>query len=239
MTEPNVHRVGLTDLTVHFDRIRKEQGEEAYDKARMDFAVAMVQKNQGDEFVSKLFPDMDLDAVRVEAEKRKTTAEAPGVPQGGNPQEMILNAMRQQIPNLKTQAQFNIFMSAFDALRHTLNMAFGLDKEGYDKGREVLLRVLDSAFTISGVVDKLKDSPEAATSKAAEEFKNPPREFQEYDVQKSLLAEVATKMTVAELTKWYDSNRARMDCIVSQSLRNELFDTVRHKKAELMEKESS
>jgi hypothetical protein len=233
MSDPNaVQKVAMTDLVSHFEKIRNTQGEEAYQKARMDFAVAMILKPRGDQFVQGAFPDLDLEAVKVEAEKRKGTNPAPG-PAGQNPQEMMLNAMRQQIPNLKTQAQFNIFMSAFDALRHTLNLAFGRDLAGFEKGKEALNKALASAYTISEIIEKLQDSPEAATSKAAEEFKNPPREFQEYDVQKSLLAELSTKTTVDDLTRWYEANRARIDCVVSQTLRNELFDAIRNKKHEL------
>lgn len=219
MTE--VHRVPMTDLISHFEKIRSEQGEEAYQKARKNFALGMVLKPQGDEFLKQAFPDMDIEGIRAEAQKSQTQAPS------GNPQEMMLNAMRQQIPNLKTQAQFNLFMKSFDTLRHTLNAAFGLDKEGYEKGKEVLDLALNSAFQISEVVQKLQETPEAATSKAADEFKQPPREFQEYDVQKGLLVELEALTSAEELQRWYDSNRARIDCVVSASLRNELFDTIR------------
>lgn len=218
MTE--VHKIPMTDLVSHFDKIRSEQGEEAYQKARKNFAMGMILKPRGDEFLKSAFPDMDIEALRVEAEKSQQD-------QARNPQEMMLDAMRQQIPNLKTQAQFNLFMKSFDALRHTLNAAFGLDKEGYEKGKEALNMVLNAALQISEVVQKLQETPEAATSKAAEEFKQPPREFQEYDVQKGLLIELEALTSAEGLQRWYDSNRARIDCVVSASLRNELFDTIR------------
>lgn len=221
MTE--VHRVPMTDLVAHFDKIRSEQGEEAYQKARKNFAMGMILKPRGDEFLKSAFPDMDIEALRAEAEKFQTQQQE----QARNPQEMMLDAMRQQIPNLKTQAQFNLFMKSFDALRHTLNAAFGLDKEGYEKGKEALNMALDMALQISEVVQKLQETPEAATSKAAEEFKQPPREFQEYDVQKGLLIELEALTSAEELQRWYDGNRARIDCVVSASLRNELFDTIR------------
>jgi hypothetical protein len=214
----------MTDLISHFDKIRSEQGEEAYQKARKNFAMGMILKPQGDEFIKQAFPDMGIEAIRADAEKSQPSM---GSDQAIDPQEMMLTAMRQQIPNLKTQAQFNLFMKSFDALRHTLNSAFGLDKEGYEKGKEALNMALDMALKISEVVQKLQETPEAATSKAAEEFKQPPREFQEYDVQKGLLIELETLTSAEELQRWYDNNRARIDCVVSASLRNELFDTIR------------
>jgi hypothetical protein len=214
----------MTDLVSHFEKIRSEQGEEAYQKARRNFALGMILKPRGDEFVKQAFPDMDLEAIRAEAEQAQPQP-PPAVSQ--NPQEAMLQAMRQQIPNLKTQAQFNLFMKAFDALRHTLNSAYGLDKEGYEKGKHALDLALGSALQMSEVVQKLQDDPEAATSKAAEEFKQPPREFQEYDVQQSLLTELGRLNSGEELQRWYDSNRARIDCVVSATLRNELFDAIR------------
>jgi len=225
MTE--VHRVPMTDLVSHFEKIRSDQGEEAYQKARKNFALGMILKPQGEEFIKQAFPDMDIEVIRAEAQKSQPPAPS------GNPQEMMLNAMRQQIPNLKSQAQFNLFMKSFDALRHTLNAAFGLDKEGYEKGKEGLDMVLDAALQISEVVQKLQDTPEAATSEAAEEFKQPPREFQEYDVQKGLLIELEALTSAEALQRWYDSNRARIGCVVSASLRNELFDTIRKIKHKL------
>ena len=224
--QPGVHKVPMTDLVSHFEKIRSEQGEEAYEKARRNFALGMVLKPRGDEFVKTAFPDLDIEALKAEAQKS-----VPLPPPGAvNPQEAMLQAMRQQIPNLKTQVQFNLFMKAFDALRHTLNSAFGLDKEGYEKGKQVLDLALGSALKMSEVVQKLQDMPEAATSKAAEEFKQPPREFLEYDVQKALLTELERLGSGEELQRWYDSNRARIDCVVSATIRNELFDAIREAK---------
>lgn len=228
MTDSNVHKVGMTDLMSHFEKIRKEQGEEAYQKARKDFAVAMVMKDRGEEYVKNAFPDLNIEALREEARTK-----FPQPPGGGTPEEAVLHAMRQQIPNMKTQAQFNIFMASFDAMRHTLNAAFGTDKTGFEKGKEAVIKALNSAFTISEVVEKLKENPEAATSKVAAEFKDPPKEFAEYDVQRGLLAEVPGLETLAELNRWYEKNKPQIDRVVSQTLRNELFDAIRAKKAAL------
>lgn len=227
MTEPT--KIPAADLLAHFEKIRMEQGEEAYQAAKNRFAMGMILKDRGDEYLKNLFPDMDLDQVRAEAQK----AQAAG-PQL-NAHEAMLNAFRGQVPNLKTQAQFTLFMRSFDALRMTMNAAFGLDKDTYEQGKKALGMVVDSAFKLSEVVQTLSENPEAATSKAAEEFKSPPKEFHEYDIQKSLLTELAMLKNGEELQRWYDNNRTRMDGVVSQSLRNELFDAIRVKKKELEE----
>jgi len=236
MSDPTGPQIKLSDLVAHFEKIKAQQGEEAYQKARLSFALSMVLKPRGAAFVAQAFPDMDIEALRLEAQKLPPHVQAPA---GQNPQDVMLNAMRQQIPNLKTQAQFNVFMASFDALRHTLNSAFGQDRPAFEKAKGVLNQALDAAFQISSIVEQLRTTPEAATSAAAAEFKNPPREFEEYDVQKSLLVELGTKLTVADLQNWYDSNRARIDTVVSQTLRNELFDAIRNRKHELAQGETS
>ena len=224
-------KVPLHDLVTHFEKIRSEQGEEAYLKARSNFARVMILKPRGDEFLKSAFPDLDLEAVRAEVAKQVPAAPSV-VP---NPQEAMLQAIRAQIPNLKTQAQFNLFMKTFDALRLTLNAAFGLDESAFNEGKKALDLALNSALAISKVVDQLQEMPEAATSLAAEEFKQPPREFQEYDVHKSLVTELGMISNSAELHRWYDKNRSRIDQVVSQSLRDDLFDKIRSIKKTLGE----
>lgn len=228
MTDSNIHKIGQTDLLLHFQKIRQEQGEAAYEKARHDFAVAMVMKEHGEEYVKNLWPDLDIEALKEEAKTR-----FPQPPGGSSPEEAVLNAMRQQIPNLRTQAQFNVFMTSFDALRHTLNSAFGRDRTGFEKGTAALVKALDSAFTISEVVEKLRENPDAALSAAASEFKDPPKEFGEYDLQRGLLAELSNLGSLGALNQWYEASKPKIDRIVSQTLRNELFDAIRQKKAGL------
>jgi len=226
------HKVPSEDLRTHFEKIRENQGEEAYATARRTFALGMILKDQGETFLKNLWPDLDLAPIREEAEKKAAAAPPPP---SMNPHEVMLNAIRGQIPNMKTQAQFTLFMRAFDAFRLTLNAAFGLDKDTYDKGKQALLMVVETAFSMSEVVEKLAENPEAATSASAEEFKTPPKEFHEYDTQKSLLVELGMLKTSEELQRWYDNNRTRMDGVVSSTLRNELFDAIREKKKALSE----
>jgi hypothetical protein len=222
--------ISAEELQKHFERIRSEQGEETYQKARRNFALGMILKDRGEEFLRHLFPDMDFAEIRAAAEKNLEAFKSTGPNPFSNPQEAVLNAVRGQVPNLKTQAQFTLFMQAFEALRVALNSAFGLDHQGFNQSRAALNLLLDASLSVTEVGEKLAEIPEAATSAAAEALKQPPKEFGEQDLQTSLLAELEMLKNAEELQKWYDNNRSRIDGVVSQPLRNGLFDAIRAKR---------
>ena len=219
------HELSATKLREHLEAIRKSHGEEAYEKAKIDFAVALIAKPNGDLFLKNAFPDLDLGAVRAQAEAR---SQAQAVPT--DPTRVMVDVMRQQIPNLKTQAQLNAFMTTFEALRHTMNAAFGRSKAEFDQYREVLDKALDAAWSISGIVETLSENPEAATSADAKQFKDPPLEFMEFDAQRALLSELADIRDLPALNHWYKSNGERINSVVSPDLRNPLLDAIRTKK---------
>jgi len=89
-------------LLAQLEQIRKQHGDEAYEQARRGFAKSVILKNNGDKFVSNAFPDMDLDELRREAEAEQTVAT-------GTPEQTMLAMLRQQVPNIKNQIQFNTF----------------------------------------------------------------------------------------------------------------------------------
>jgi hypothetical protein len=221
--EPDVHRVPMSDLVTHFEKIRSEQGEEAYQKARRNFALGMILKPRGDLFLKNAFPDLDLDALREEAEKSQ-----PVPPPQVNPQEVMLNFMRQQVPNLKTQVQFDLFMQCFDAMRKAMNAAFGLDKTSYEQFKGALDMLMATGLKVTEAVEQLKENPEASTN---EDFKQAPKQFQEQDVQTALMTELSLIQSGDELQQWYAANKDRIHGqVVSPVLRNQLLDSIRAKR---------
>jgi hypothetical protein len=223
--EPEVHRVQMGDLVTHFEKIRSEQGEEAYQRAVKNFALGMILKPRGDLFLKGAFPDLDLDAIRAEAEKSKVAS--PAQPPE-NPQQVMLNYMKQQVPNLKTQVQFDLFMQCFDALRKAMNAAYGLDKPSYEQFKGALDLLMGSGLKVSQAVEQLKENPEASSN---EDFKQAPKQFQEQDVQTALLQELGALKSGDELNEWYTANKDRIHGqVVSPVLRNALLDSIRAKR---------
>jgi hypothetical protein len=221
--EPEVHRVPMSDLVTHFLKIRNEQGEEAYQRAVKNFALGMILKPRGDLFLKSAFPDLDLDALREEAEKSQPAPQPPV-----NPQEVMLNYMKQQVPNLKTQVQFDLFMQCFDAMRKAMNAAYGLDKASYEQFKGALDMLMATGLKVTEAVEQLKENPEASTN---EDFKQAPKQFQEQDVQTALMTELSLIQSGDELQQWYAANKDRIHGqVVSPVLRNQLLDSIRAKR---------
>lgn len=216
-------------LTEQLERIRSQLGDEAYEQARRGFAKSVILKDNGDKFIANAFPDMDIDELRKEAEADQAVNPASS----GTPEQVMMEMLRKQVPNIRTQAQFNTFMACFDALRTCLNAYFGRNPETAERAREALNKALDMAAKMPEMEDQLAQMPDDAKSDAAKAFTTEPKEFHEYDKQRKLLVELGNIGTRAALDEWYATNRQTMDDIIDQRMRNELFDAIRDKRKEL------
>jgi len=220
-------QVSIEALLAHLEQIRSKQGEEAFQQARRGFALSVILKPNGETFVLKAFPDLDIAELRKEAETSQTAA------QQASPEEQMMGMIQQQCPNIKTQAQLNLFMGCFDALRTTLNNYFGRNPEGAKKTREALNKTLDMAAKLPEMEDQLADMPDDFKSEEAKAFTAPPKEFHEHDNQRAMLIKIAGFTDLGELDRWYTDHRQEIDDVTDQRLRNELFDSIRAKRKEL------
>lgn len=218
----------------HLKNVRDKLGEEHYRKEVRRLAKAGIRMGGQHEIfwrnLTKDFEWLDLDQLLAEPDD---FGAIPGMPSGADPSTFLLQAMRQYMPGLKTQAQFNTFREAFDALRLTLNFIFEDNAAKALEARKALDLSLEAAAQATLISNHLRDVPEAATSKAAAEFKNPPSQVYEFDIQKILLTELAHTKSPDELAAWYLRTKEQRDQVVSQTLRNVLMDEIRRKKLEL------
>lgn len=146
---------------------------------------------------------------------------------------MMAEALRAQMPSLKTQAQFTAFMISFDTFRHLMDAIFSGDKQREEKAREAFDKSLEAAKSVTDLGNKFQEVPPEHRSKASEAFTAPPAEFHEYDVQKKLLLELEGLNTLEALNDWYQKTRGERDRVVSQPLRNALIDSIRSKRLAL------
>jgi hypothetical protein len=153
--------------------------------------------------------------------------------------ELFFKGLQQQFPALKSQAQFNAFQASFEAFRGVLNAIFSSSPLAEQEALEALGKAFDVAKQATKITNQLEEVPEAATSRAAEEFKQPPAEFGEYDEQRKLMTELAHIENLKDLTDWYKTNRARIDRVRSPSLRNLLLDAIRERKVVFGKQEES
>jgi hypothetical protein len=210
-------------LVAKLQAIREKYGEDAFNAAARDAAKQFTAEGgEAAEFAKEAFKDVP------------GAFEGPSEPEpeqgSSNP---LIEMIRQQMPGIKTQAQFDAFMSGFDGLRIAMNGVFlGNDKEVAD-GRAMIERAFEVAMRVTTVVDKLRDVPEAATSEEAEQFKQAPREFIEEGVCRDLLGELEVISKRDVLSTWYTASRKRIELVKTPKLRNELFDAIRAKRKEL------
>lgn len=147
--------------------------------------------------------------------------------------QILAEAIKRTMPSCKTQAQFTTFRAAFEAFRATMDAIFLEDPDRVTKTREILDLAFQAAEQATVISRQLHDVPEAATSAGSEEFKSPPAEFSEFDVQQRLLAELEGFVELADLQQWYTNSKDRRESIRTQTLRNVLYDTIRSKKKKL------
>ena len=179
--------------------------------------------------------DWDSLVAEAETEPKAEPSVSPNVdPSSPDMNQQMMEAMRQKLPGLKTQAQLNAFFGAFEALQMTLNAIFeGADAAQVEVGQKALNLALEVAVQATGISQQLEEMPEAATSEAAEEFKTPASDFNEYDKQRQLMLELEGIGSVADLNSWYESTAEARNGIKSQGLRNPLLDAIRKKKLSL------
>lgn len=229
----------INELYRRFAKIREEQGDEAFESAVRDYAEKAIESGEfpglPEEMVTEFRTDQAAYKEAVAKKRAASDAQAENL-KNTAPTEVdaaTLNLIQQSLPGLKSQAQFNAFMASFDAFKGLMNALFTQNTIAEAEYRKALDTSFEAVKKMTDLTVKLSDVPEAAESKLAEEFKTAPRQFGEYDVQKELFAELEAITELDELTRWWASNRQRIDQVVSASLRNPLIDAVRTKKATL------
>jgi len=231
------------EMLQSFHKIREEQGEAAFESAVKDFATKAIEN--GEDFLPGMTNAAMQDFAKKQAEyneaaaKRKAEqdAQAEKIRQAKKSDVEVdrgfIEMIQASMPAIKSQAQFNAFLASFEALRGVMNAIFARDTQNEKAYTEALLKSLQAAKQTTELTEKLQDVPDAAESKLADEFKKPPRQFGEYDIQRALMTELAQIDSLDNLTRWWAENRGRIDEVVSPSLRNPLIDAVREKKSKL------
>lgn len=226
----NPMQLNLDQVVSHLQKVRADHGDEHYHAALKGLFRDLISKDGGSQYIALLLEklgetDFDLDGLKSEllGAERKGVASKPTE----TPLSVIEQAIRQGMPHCKTKAHFDLVIQASEALRVYLDAAFALDGTTASKAREGLTKLLDLAPQLAEVAQKLEDHPEATTNR---DFIDPPPEASEVSRQQALLAELAPITERSVLDHWYSLSKERMNGVVSQRLRDELFDAIRAKK---------
>lgn len=221
-----------TTVEQHLQHIQVTQGEEAMRLEIRRLAIAGIRTSPKHEAYWKNLVERYEGIDWAELHQEAMSA-MPGPTATTAPDQMIANLLRNQMPGIKTQAQYDAVLGALDAVRLVANALLERDRFKEAEGRRAMELAFHAIDKATELTLKLEDSPEAATSAAAEAFKTAPAEFRELEDQRRQLAELDALTTTDELTQWYAATKPRRDLIVTQSLRNQLMDAIRTKKAAL------
>lgn len=140
-----------------------------------------------------------------------------------------ITQLLRKIPGLNSQAQYDAAHAAMEVVCLELGLILGRVND--HKSRNDLVTALDLVEKATDLYLKLSEVPEAATSPAAEAYKQPPAQLTEEGVVDSLLSSLLEFQDKASLMAWYQSPEVKSAIagVVSQSLRNRLLDTIRLK----------
>lgn len=225
--------INIEALISQLRQVREDKGETAFQEAIQNVAEQIIHQPEGEAFLKAAIPGINVEELKA----RMTSKQSAGT--GSSPDESMRKMLAMQVPNMKTQAQFNAFMVCFDALRATLNADFGGQTASAEMAREILGKALDMAKQVTEAVERLNEMPDEAKSEAAKEFTQPAKELHEYDTCKRLVGELEGLQSSADLKKWWADNRQTIDEVVSTEPRNELMDAVRARRNALADREAN
>lgn len=137
------------------------------------------------------------------------------------------------MPELKTQVQFTAFMAGFDAFRLLSNSIFESNSAGEEQARGAFEKALEAMRVATRISKQLQEIPAEERSPSANQFVEAPLQFGEYDIQKKLMLELELLASTDDLNQWYQRTKDEREKVISQSLRNVLFDAIRCKKDDL------
>lgn len=205
------------ELLQLLERIRTEQGEPAYQNARKAFVLKQIGRPGAEETLREWFPDLDIDALKSQA----TSAAPP------------LHTLQGLMPGVRTEAQARLTVACFEALKAYLEANFTRNMVAIHMAKDALDKALSVVANLLYVEDGVQEIPVEQRSSVAQSFMDPPKGHREQEVLDALLDQLSKITTNSELQDWYQGTSADRNKIVTPSLRNQLFDTIRAKRRNL------
>jgi hypothetical protein len=217
-------------VVAHLRKVQTEHGDESFHTSLKGLFRGLIGKPGGEQYIERLLEEFGVTTIDLGTLKAEAKSTVAAVTSNVPPQpslDVVRHAIEQEMPNCKTQAQFDLVIEAWGALRIHLNSVYGFDQETANKALDGLHQLLSLAPKITALQERLQSSPEATTNR---DYVDEPKQLTEHHKQQTLLAELRDISDWTKLQAWYDNTKSIRDSIVNQALRNELLDAVREKK---------
>ncbi len=231
--------VKVDDLANHLKKLKTEQGDEAYQQALQGFVKNLLAQGETGPFIVELLKsleeELDLESLTTEADeikKQRSSAQEAAQKMADSPDinQTMIEAMKKQMPNLKTQAQFDNAVRLFEVLQIYINAALGQDDEETARARDTLDQGLDLTAQLAVMAEQAAASPEVTSNP---DFTEPPKQFTEQDSCEQFHKDLGAINSSEKLQQWYAANKTAFDRVTSKKLRDKLFDSIRAKKRNL------
>jgi hypothetical protein len=223
----------LVSIEKYLEHFRETEGEDAWKTEVLRLAEQGIKQGPRHEIfwkeLTKNYGWLDWEALKRSAKEKKDLEPPPT-----EPEQILTNLIRKQMPGIKTQGQYDAVVGVMDALRLVLNAILESSKIREGEASKALEMALEATRKATELTNKLEEVPEAATSKISESFKNAPLQFEEFSIHKKLLQELESIDSMESLNFWYAETKEERDRIVTQGLRNTLIDNIRSKKNQLL-----
>lgn len=159
--------------------------------------------------------------------------------------ESLVEHLKAHVPNLKTEAQFDMALAAFELLQVIVSKSCDpLEALAYQEGingppvanlRGRLQKLLETLGKTNEMAEKIQEIPPEERSKTQKAYVSPPFTFLESDVAAELVAALSKMSTEEDIKQWYAANKAVIDSL-KVNARNKVFDAIRARNIELKSK---
>ena len=225
--------LNFDQVVAHLRKLKEQHGDETFHEALKGLFRSLLQQPGADQYIQKILEAFAIPTTFEDVKREvETSATQPHrAPPSPSPVDVVRQAIEQEMPHCKTQAHFDLVIQAWTSLKVYLDACYGFDRQRAAQAREGLNRLLDLAPQVAQMHAKLQETPEATTNR---DYVEPARELTEHHKQQTLLAELQDLDSFDRMQTWYSNAKPIMDTIVSQKLRDELYDAIRVKKHALI-----
>lgn len=222
--------ITLTEMTKHFLELQKESQKD-YETSLIGLVGQIGHSDNGKSFIRSLVAQVGGPPLEFDLEEMLSKVEPPPPPKApAFDKKEVFAALKNSIPNLATEAEMELVMTAMDALRLASNLYLGGDVTGGDAAKNGLLMILE----VMQRAKVVQDSADLDVPNVSGKYTKPPEDFHTDDPEvQAILAEVEGITSMEALQVMYDTAQERVAQIRDSKSRGAIYQAITEKKKAL------